>query len=66
MCSALVATAPHALVTARGHRIVKVEEIPLVVDKPIQNILKFLSLGTSAQTLIETKDPQRFILGKGR
>ena len=39
-CSALAATALPALVTARGHRIAKVWEIPLVVDDSIQSITK--------------------------
>ncbi len=40
MCSALAATALPALVTARGHRIAKVGEIPLVIDDSVQSITK--------------------------
>jgi large subunit ribosomal protein L4e len=40
ICAALAASAVPALVIARGHRIGKLEEVPLVLSKDVENVTK--------------------------
>ena len=59
MCSALAATALPALVTARGHRIAKVGEVPLVVDDSIQGVTKAKEALKMLKSLNVTTDIDR-------
>ena len=72
MCSALAATALPSLVTARGHRIAKVGEIPLVVSDSIQSItktkeaLKMLTALNANVDVDRSKRSKKIRPGKGK
>jgi large subunit ribosomal protein L4e len=72
MCSALAATALPSLVSARGHRIRKVGEIPLVVSDSVQKISKtkeavgLLKSLKAYEDIERSKDTRRIRPGKGK
>ena len=72
MCSALAATALPALVTARGHRIRKVGEIPLVVTDSVQDMKKtkeavqLLKTLKAYEDVDRSKQTRRIRPGKGK
>ena len=72
MCSAIAATALPALVSARGHRIRKVGEIPLVVSDSVQNLsktkeaVKLLKKLRAYNDVERSKETRRIRPGKGK
>nr|AAX48834.1 L4/L1 [Suberites domuncula] len=72
MCSALAATALPALVTARGHRIDNIGEVPLVVDNAIEKLtktkdaIKLLKALNAYPDVQKSKDSKKVRPGKGK
>ena len=66
MCSAIAATALPALVSACGHRIRKVGEIPLVVSDSVQNLSKTKEAVKLLKKLRAYNEKQRDKKGKGK
>lgn len=72
IASALAASALPALVTARGHRIEKVPEVPLVLDDAVESILKtaqavkaLAKVGADAD-VEKVKDSKKITTGRGK
>lgn len=72
MCSALAASALPALVTARGHRIRKTGEIPLVVSDSVQGLsktkqaIKLMKALKAMDDVDRSKNTRRIRPGKGK
>lgn len=72
VASALAASALPALVTARGHRIEKVPEVPLVLDDAVESVLKtaqavkvLAKIGADAD-VEKVKDSKKVTTGRGK
>lgn len=72
VASALAASALPSLVTARGHRIEKVSEIPLVLDDSVESVLKtsaavkvLAKIGADAD-VEKVKDSKKIRTGRGK
>ena len=72
MCSAIAATGLPSLVSARGHRIRKVGEIPLVVSDEVQSLsktkeaVKLLKSLRAYEDVSRSKETRRIRPGKGK
>ena len=72
MCSALAATGLPSLVMARGHRIDRISEVPLVVSDDIESISKtkdavrVLKALNAYKDVEKSKDSRKIRAGKGK
>lgn len=72
MCSALAATGLPALVMARGHRIDRIHEVPLVVSDTVQDVSKtkdavrILKALNAYADVEKSKDSRKIRAGKGK
>ncbi|VEL28146.1 unnamed protein product [Protopolystoma xenopodis] len=72
ICSAIAATGVPALVMARGHRVDKIPELPLVVGKEVESLkktkeaVKFLKAIRAWPDIQKVYNSQRFRAGKGK